>query len=135
ARVALRRVGVGSRQAVALRLDCTVRARHRQSRVAREQRGPAVVVPDMSPADRVPLSVLELVPRSQGMSASEALQHSTTLATRLDQLGYHRLWVAEHHGTEAFLSSATSLILGHFAHHTEGIRLGSGGVMLPNHSP
>ena len=67
---------------------------------------------------RVPLSVLELVPRSQGMTPAEAMQHSTTLATRLDELGYHRLWVAEHHGTEAFMSSATSLILGHFANHT-----------------
>ena len=84
---------------------------------------------------RVPLSVLELVPRSQGMTPAEAMQHSTKLATRLDALGYHRLWVAEHHGTEAFMSSATSLILGHFANHTHGIRLGSGGVMLPNHSP
>lgn len=69
------------------------------------------------------------------MTPAQALQHSTTLASRLDELGYHRLWVAEHHGTEAFMSSATSLILGHFAEHTHGIRLGSGGVMLPNHSP
>ncbi|QDO88105.1 LLM class flavin-dependent oxidoreductase [Ornithinimicrobium ciconiae] len=85
---------------------------------------------------RVPLSVLELVPRSQGMTPADAMRHSTALATRLDELGYERLWVAEHHGTEAFMSSATSLILGHFANHTpHGIRLGSGGVMLPNHSP
>ncbi|USQ77310.1 LLM class flavin-dependent oxidoreductase [Ornithinimicrobium cryptoxanthini] len=89
----------------------------------------------MPPNTRVPLSVLELVPRSQGQTPAEAMQASTVLATRLDELGYHRLWVAEHHGTEAFMSSATSVILGHFANHTQGIRLGSGGVMLPNHSP
>ena len=83
---------------------------------------------------RVPLSVLELVPRSQGMTAAEALRESTELARTVDRLGYKRLWVAEHHNTEGFLSSATSLALAHFAHHTERIRLGSGGVMLPNHS-
>lgn len=88
--------------------------------------------PGRSP--RVPLSVLELVPRSQGMTPAEALRESTELARTVDRLGYERLWVAEHHNTEGFMSSATSLILGHFAQHTERIRLGSGGVMLPNHS-
>ncbi|WP_153397460.1 LLM class flavin-dependent oxidoreductase [Ornithinicoccus halotolerans] len=84
---------------------------------------------------RVPLSVLELVPRSQGMTQADALRESTELARLVDRLGYERLWVAEHHNTEAFMSSATSLILGHFAEHTSRIRLGSGGVMLPNHAP
>ncbi|MGD8151090.1 LLM class flavin-dependent oxidoreductase [Ornithinimicrobium sp. Y1694] len=84
---------------------------------------------------RVPLSILDLVPRSQGMSASTAIEESTRLATEADELGYHRFWMAEHHGTETFMSSATSLLLGHMAHHTSRIRLGSGGVMLPNHSP
>ncbi len=85
--------------------------------------------------NRIPLSVLELAPRSQGMTPQQALAESTRLAQEVDRLGYHRLWVAEHHNTEAFLSSATSLLLGHFAQHTERIRLGSGGVMLPNHAP
>ncbi|HLS44823.1 MAG TPA: LLM class flavin-dependent oxidoreductase [Ornithinicoccus sp.] len=89
----------------------------------------------MPTTNRVPLSVLELVPRSQGMTPADAMKHSADLATRLDELGYHRLWVAEHHGTEAFMASATSVILGHLADRTTGIRLGSGGVMLPNHAP
>ena len=84
---------------------------------------------------RVPLSVLELAPRSQGMTPRDALAASTQLAQEVDRLGYRRLWVAEHHGSEAFMASATSLLLGHLAQHTERIRLGSGGVMLPNHSP
>ncbi len=84
---------------------------------------------------RVPLSVLELVPRSQGMSPTEAIEESVKLAQEADELGYQRLWVAEHHGSEAFMASATSLLLGHLADRTSRIRLGSGGVMLPNHSP
>ena len=90
----------------------------------------------MQPAShRIPLSVLDLAPRSQGMSAPEALAASRQLAQDADRLGYHRYWMAEHHGTPTFLSSATSLLLGHLAEHTDRIRLGSGGVMLPNHSP
>lgn len=84
---------------------------------------------------RVPLSVLDLAPRSQGMTPQDALRESLLLAQEVDRLGYRRFWMAEHHGTETFLSSATSLLLGHIAEHTEHIRLGSGGVMLPNHSP
>lgn len=83
---------------------------------------------------RVPLSVLELTPRSQGQTTQEAFAESTRTAEEVDRLGYERLWVAEHHNTEVALSSATSLLLGHFAHHTSRIRLGSGGVMLPNHA-
>ena len=89
----------------------------------------------MAPTDRPLLSVLDLVPRSQGMTPQEAIAASRALAQDLDEAGYHRLWMAEHHGSEAFMSSATSLLLGHVAEHTDRIRLGSGGVMLPNHSP
>ncbi len=88
-----------------------------------------------TPSRRVPLSVLDLAPRSQGMTPREALQESTKLAQEVDRLGYQRYWMAEHHGSETFMSSATSLLLGHVAQHTSRIRLGSGGVMLPNHSP
>lgn len=88
-----------------------------------------------SPPARVPLSVLDLVPRSQGMSPTEAIAESVKLAVEVEALGYHRLWLAEHHGSETFMSSATSLLIGHLAHHTSAIRLGSGGVMLPNHAP
>jgi len=84
---------------------------------------------------RVPLSILDLVPVSQGSTRQEAFESSTELARRADALGYRRYWVAEHHGSHAFMASATSVILGHLAEHTERIRLGSGGVMLPNHAP
>lgn len=86
-------------------------------------------------SDRIPLSALELVPLSAGMERPEAFEQSRLLARDLDALGYHRLWVAEHHGSTTFMASATSLILADLAHHTERIRLGSGGVMLPNHVP
>lgn len=86
-------------------------------------------------SSRVPLSVLDLAPRSQGMTPSEAIRQSVLTAQEAERLGYHRFWVAEHHGTEAFMSSATSLLLGHLADHTEHLRLGAGGVMLPNHAP
>lgn len=84
---------------------------------------------------RVPLSILDLVPVSAGMSRGEAIEESLRLARRADELGFARYWVAEHHNTDTFLSSATSLVLAHLAEHTSRIRLGSGGVMLPNHAP
>lgn len=87
------------------------------------------------PTKRVPLSVLDLVPVSHGMTDQEAFASSLDLARDADRLGFHRLWMAEHHGSDAFLSSATSLLLGRAAEHTSRIRLGSGGVMLPNHAP
>lgn len=84
---------------------------------------------------RPTLSILDLAPVSAGMSRHDALAASTRLAVRADELGYHRYWMAEHHSSETFMSSATSLLLGHLAEHTSRIRLGSGGVMLPNHAP
>lgn len=84
---------------------------------------------------RVPLSILDLVPVASGTDAHTALDQSLDLARRADALGYHRYWYAEHHNTPAFASSATSLLIGRAAQHTSRIRLGSGGVMLPNHSP
>lgn len=87
------------------------------------------------PPSRVPLSVLELAPVSSGSGASDALRDSTALAQTAQRCGYSRFWVAEHHGSETFMASATSLILAHLASHTETIRLGAGGVMLPNHAP
>lgn len=84
---------------------------------------------------RVPLSILELVPVSAGSDAATALREATAMAQTAERCGYARFWVAEHHGSEAFMASATSVILAHLACHTERIRLGSGGVMLPNHAP
>ncbi|MEV6811743.1 LLM class flavin-dependent oxidoreductase [Micromonospora sp. NPDC051296] len=83
----------------------------------------------------VPLSVLDLAPVAAGASAGEALRHTTELARRTDELGYHRFWVAEHHNMPAIASSAPAVLIAHLAAHTSTIRLGSGGVMLPNHAP
>ena len=83
----------------------------------------------------LPLSVLDLVPITAGATASEALRRSTDLARLADRLGYARLWYAEHHGLPSVASSAPEVIIGHAAAVTERIRVGSGGVMLPNHAP
>ncbi|SCL71271.1 LLM class flavin-dependent oxidoreductase [Micromonospora chersina] len=83
----------------------------------------------------VPLSVLDLAPVAATGSAGEALRHTTELARRTEELGYRRFWVAEHHNMPAIASSAPAVLLAHLAAHTSTIRLGSGGVMLPNHAP
>ncbi|QGN47782.1 MsnO8 family LLM class oxidoreductase [Micromonospora sp. WMMC415] len=83
----------------------------------------------------VPLAVLDLAPVARGASAGEALRHTTELARRTEELGYHRFWVAEHHNMPAIASSAPAVLLAHLAAQTSTIRLGSGGVMLPNHAP
>lgn len=84
---------------------------------------------------RVPLSILDLAPVSQGSDAAQALRDSTELARLADDLGYARFWMAEHHGSRTFASSATAVLLAHVANATSRIRVGSGGVMLPNHAP
>ena len=81
------------------------------------------------------LAVLDLVPVRQGSTASEALQESAALARHVEALGYSRFWVAEHHNMEGIASAATAVVVGHIAAHTSTIRVGAGGVMLPNHSP
>jgi luciferase family oxidoreductase group 1 len=80
-------------------------------------------------------SVLDLVPVRQGFTAREALQESAALARHAEALGYSRFWVAEHHNMEGIASAATAVVIGHIAAHTSTIRVGAGGVMLPNHSP
>jgi len=82
-----------------------------------------------------PLSILDLVPRSSGVSSTAALQNSLELARLGDRLGYHRLWYAEHHNMPAVLSTSPELLIGAAARETTRIRVGSGGVMLPNHAP
>ncbi len=84
---------------------------------------------------RVPLSILDLAPVSQGSDAVQALRDSTELARLAEDLGYSRFWMAEHHGSPTFASSATAVLLAHIASATSSIRVGSGGVMLPNHAP
>ena len=81
------------------------------------------------------LSVLDLSPIVEGSDAATALRNSLDLAQLCDRLGYHRYWVAEHHNMDGVASSATSVLIGYLAAATSRIRVGSGGVMLPNHAP
>ena len=83
----------------------------------------------------VPLSVLDLAPVGTGRTATQALATTVATAKLAEELGYHRFWVAEHHSMPGIASSSPPVILAHLAAHTRTIRLGSGGVMLPNHAP
>lgn len=83
----------------------------------------------------VPLSILELALINEEGDESIALQNSLRFAKRADELGYARFWLAEHHNMPGVASSATSVLIGFIAANTERIRVGSGGVMLPNHAP
>ncbi|WP_030582944.1 LLM class flavin-dependent oxidoreductase [Streptomyces anulatus] len=83
----------------------------------------------------VALSVLDLVTVGQGRTATQALRTSVDIAKLTESRGFHRFWVAEHHSMPGVASSSPAVILAHIAAHTERIRLGSGGVMLPNHAP
>ena len=82
----------------------------------------------------IPFSLLELAPMTKGSTVSETLQKSTQYAQRADQLGFNRFWLAEHHNMPGIVCAATSILVGHIAANTQKIRVGSGGVMLPNHS-
>ncbi|MBL7499571.1 LLM class flavin-dependent oxidoreductase [Frankia sp. CNm7] len=82
----------------------------------------------------MPLSVLDLVPVGTGVTPGEAIRNSFDLARRTEALGFTRYWLAEHHGMPGIASSATALLIGQIAAATSTIRVGSGGVMLPNHS-
>ncbi|MGW1009725.1 LLM class flavin-dependent oxidoreductase [Streptomyces termitum] len=83
----------------------------------------------------VPLSVLDLVTVGDGSTASASLATSVELSRLAERRGYHRHWVAEHHSMPGVASSSPAVILAHLAAHTRRVRLGSGGVMLPNHAP
>src|SRR5690554_7810521 len=83
----------------------------------------------------IPLSVLDLASVGRGATSAEALQGTTRLARAADRLGYHRFWVAEHHNMPIVASTSPPVLMGHLAAVTERIRIGSGGVMLPNHPP
>jgi luciferase family oxidoreductase group 1 len=84
---------------------------------------------------KIPLSVLELAPVTAGADTAEALQYTTELTRRVEELGYRRIWVAEHHNMPAIASSSPAVLIAHLAAVTSTIRVGSGGVMLPNHAP
>jgi luciferase family oxidoreductase group 1 len=81
------------------------------------------------------LSILDLAPITQGSGASEALRNSRDLARHAEGLGYKRFWLAEHHGMPGIASAATSVAIGYVAEGTSAIRVGAGGIMLPNHAP
>ena len=81
------------------------------------------------------ISVLDLSPITQGSHAGQALHNSLDLARRAEDLGYNRYWVAEHHNMAGIASAATAVVIAHIAGGTEVIRVGSGGIMLPNHAP
>ncbi len=83
----------------------------------------------------VPLSILDLAGVGTGSTPRDALLSTTELAVRAEELGYHRFWVAEHHGIPAVASASPPVLIAHLAAATSTIRLGSGGVMLPNHAP
>ena len=89
----------------------------------------------MTDLTRVPLSVLDLSPVPSGSTSARALADSVALVQRAEQLGFVRYWVAEHHGMPGIASSAPAVLIGALAAATERIRVGSGGVMLPNHAP
>ena len=83
----------------------------------------------------IPLSVLDLSPICEGATAADALRNTLDLARHVERLGYHRYWLAEHHNMPGIASAATSIVIGHVAGGTKTIRVGAGGIMLPNHSP
>jgi luciferase family oxidoreductase group 1 len=83
----------------------------------------------------IPLSILDLAPIVEGGDAALALRSSLDLARHAERWGYHRFWLAEHHGMPGVASAATSVVIGHVAAGTSRIRVGAGGIMLPNHAP
>ncbi|MDZ7691842.1 MAG: LLM class flavin-dependent oxidoreductase [Balneolaceae bacterium] len=80
-------------------------------------------------------SVLDLAVITEGQSPADAIQNSRDLAKHVEEVGFTRFWMAEHHNMDNIASSATSVLLGHVAEATKSLRVGSGGIMLPNHSP
>jgi luciferase family oxidoreductase group 1 len=83
----------------------------------------------------IPFSILDLSPIVEGATAADALRNSLDLAQHAEKWGYRRYWVAEHHNMPGIASAATSIVIAHIASGTRTIRVGSGGIMLPNHSP
>jgi len=83
----------------------------------------------------IPFSVLDLAFIAEGATPADALRNSLDLARHAERWGYHRFWLAEHHNMVGIASAATSVVIGHVAAGTKTIRVGSGGIMLPNHSP
>lgn len=83
----------------------------------------------------IPLSVLDLSPITEGSDAAQSFRHTLDLAQHAERWGYHRYWLAEHHGMPGIASAATAVLIGLVAAGTRTLRVGAGGIMLPNHSP
>jgi len=83
----------------------------------------------------IPFSILDLAPITEGNTAATSFKNSLDLAQRAEQLGYDRYWLAEHHNMDSVASSATAILIGYIASGTKTMRVGSGGIMLPNHAP
>jgi luciferase family oxidoreductase group 1 len=83
----------------------------------------------------IPFSVLDLSPIAEGSDAAQALRNTLDLAQHAERWGYHRYWLAEHHNMPGIASAATAVVIGHVAGGTSTIRVGAGGIMLPNHAP
>jgi len=92
-------------------------------------------MPDRPRLTNTPLSILELAHLREGGTAEEAFRNARLLAQRAESLGYKRFWLAEHHNIRGVACSATSVLIGYIANATSRIRVGSGGIMLPNHAP
>jgi luciferase family oxidoreductase group 1 len=87
------------------------------------------------PTIHIPVSVLNLAPVREGQTSKQAIEAMVDLAQATEKMGYQRYWIAEHHNTPTLVSSATSILIKHTLEHTTTISVGSGGIMLPNHSP
>lgn len=89
----------------------------------------------MKTLSEIPLSVLDLSPIVEGGTVSDSFRNSVDLAQHVEKLGYNRFWLAEHHNIPGIASAATAVLIGHVAAGTSTLRIGSGGIMLPNHAP
>jgi luciferase family oxidoreductase group 1 len=89
----------------------------------------------MAPTNSIPISILDLAPVKEGGTISQSFRETLDLARHAEKLGYRRFWLAEHHNIPGIASAATSVLIGYVACGTKSIRVGSGGVMLPNHAP
>src|SRR6187399_2543779 len=83
----------------------------------------------------IPLSILDLAPVTEGSNVTQTFANTLDLARHAERLGYKRYWLAEHHNMPGIASAATAVLIGHVAGGTSTIRVGAGGIMLPNHSP
>jgi len=89
----------------------------------------------METIKKIPYSILELALIVSGSTVADTLKDTVELAQKAEEMGYNRIWLAEHHNTVTIASSATAVLIGHVASNTKKIRVGSGGIMLPNHAP